>query len=316
MNTPHSGFPSVDVLRIGFVGAGRLGKALALSLARAGLRVSAVASVALVDARTLADAIPGCVAVNAQAVIDTCDLVFITTPDGAIESTTTALRWRPNMAAVHCSGVTELSALAGAERDGALTGGFHPMQTFGEVIAAMASLPGSTITVEASEPLMAMLETLTQRLGCRVNRLPPGMRGRYHAAAGYTSQFINALFGEATKIWRSWGATDEDALKALLPLAQGTLTSIATAGIAGGMPGPVSRGDVSSVEKHVAALAQMDNDTVNLYRQLCACTVTLAIAHGAIDAAQARCLLNVLEAVREPAADASALASTRQADLV
>ena len=313
MNTPHSGFPSVDVLRIGFVGAGRLGKALAWSLSRAGLRVSAVASTALADARTLADAIPGCVAASAQAVIDTCDLVFITTPDGAIASTTAALRWRPNMAAVHCSGVTELSALAGADRDGALIGGFHPMQTFGEAMAAMASLPGSTITVEASEPLMAMLETLTQRLGCRVNRLPAGMRGRYHAAAGYTSQFINALFGEATKIWRSWGATDEDALKALLPLAQGTLKSIATAGIAGGMPGPVSRGDISSVEKHVAALAQMDSDTVNLYRRLCACTVTLAIAHGAIDATQARRILDALETGHEPMAGANTSASTRQA---
>ena len=280
---------------------------------RSGNRISAVASTALADARTLADAIPGCVAASAQAVIDTCDLVFITTPDGAIEPTTTALRWRPNMAAVHCSGVTELSALAGADRDGALIGGFHPMQTFGEAMAAMASLPGSTITVEASEPLMAMLETLTQRLGCRINRLPVGMRGRYHAAAGYTSQFINALFGEATKIWRSWGATDEDALKALLPLAQGTLTSIATAGIAGGMPGPVSRGDISSVEKHVAALAQMDSDTVNLYRRLCACTVTLALAHGAIDATQARRTLDALETGHEPLAGAIISASTRQA---
>ena len=56
MNTPHSGFPSVEVLRIGFVRAGRLGKALAWSLSRSGLPVSAVASTALADARTLADA--------------------------------------------------------------------------------------------------------------------------------------------------------------------------------------------------------------------------------------------------------------------
>ena len=125
---------------------------------------------------------------------------------------------------------------------------------------------------------MSALEALTQRLGCRVNRLAPGMRGRYHAAAGYTSQFINALFGEATAIWHSWGATDEDALKALLPMAQGTLASIAAAGIAGGMPGPVSRGDVSSVEKHVAALSQLGEGTISFYRQLCASTVPLALA--------------------------------------
>ena len=193
MNTTSFCFPSIDQLHIGFIGAGRLGKALAWSFSRADFRVSAVASAVPADALILAESIPGCVEADAQTVVDTCDLVFVTTPDSAIANTTAALRWRPGMAAVHCSGVTEVSALAKAERDGALVGGFHPMQTFGDPVAAMASLPGSTITVEASEPLMASLEALTKRLGCRVNRLPPGMRGRYHAAAGYTSQFGSFL---------------------------------------------------------------------------------------------------------------------------
>ena len=302
MGNTSSAFPAADTLRIGFVGAGRLAKALAWSLSRADLRVSAVASGTLVNARALAEPIVGCVATDAQTVVDSCDLVFVTTPDGAIATATAALRWRAGMAAVHCSGVTEVSALEAASRDGALVGGFHPMQTFGDPVVAMASLPGSTITVEATEPLMAVLETLTQRLGCRVNRLPPGMRGRYHAAAGYTSQFINVLFAEATNIWRSWGATDEDALKALLPLAQGTLASIASTGIAGGMPGPVSRGDVSSVEKHVAALSQLGEGTVGFYRQLCARSVPLAVAHGTIDTAQARRILAALGTAQESAA--------------
>ena len=298
MNTALSSFPPADVLRIGFIGAGRLGRALAWNLAGAGLRVTAVASATPASARALAGPIPGCRAVDAQAVVDGCDLVFVTTPDGAIAATTAALRWRPGMAAVHCSGVTEVDALAGASLGGALVGGFHPMQTFVDPAAAMASLPGSTITLEAAEPLMAALEALAQRLGCRVNRLPPGMRGRYHAAAGYTSQFINALFGEAAAIWRSWGATDEDALKAFLPMAQGTLAAIASAGIAGGMPGPVSRGDIGSVEKHVAALTPLGEDTMGFYRLLCARTVPLALARGAIDAELAGRILTVLDASR------------------
>ena len=309
MNNPAV-FPSVDNLRIGFIGAGRLGKSLAWSLSRAGLRVSAVAIGSGTNARALAEPIDGCVMADAQTVVDSCDLVFVTTPDGAISTTTAALLWRPGMAVVHCSGVTEVSSLAGASRDGALVGGFHPMQTFTDPVAAMACLPGSTITLEAPEPLMATLEALVQRLGCRVNRLPPGMRGRYHAAAGYTSQFINALFGEATAIWRSWGATDEDALKALLPMAHGTLASIAAAGIAGGMPGPVSRGDVRSVAMHVTALSQLGEETLAFYRQLCASTVALALAHGAIDAAQAQHFFSVLATTPAPTVDLTDLPLT------
>ena len=159
----------------------------------------------------------------------------------------------------------------------------------------MRSLPGSTITIEALEPLNSVLVTLAGRLECGVNRLPPGMRGRYHAAAGYASQFINALFGEASKIWQSWGATEDEAVRALLPMARGTLASIESAGIAGGMPGPVSRGDVDSVAKHVAALAVLDVDTLGLYRQLCERTVPLAVERGAIDAELAARFLEVLK---------------------
>jgi predicted short-subunit dehydrogenase-like oxidoreductase (DUF2520 family) len=281
--------------RIGFIGAGRLGTALAWSFAERGLHVAAVASMIPADAEKLAAPIADCsVAANGQEVVDACDLVFVTTPDGAIATTAAQARWRPGIAAVHCSGVTEVAALDCAARDGALTGGFHPMQTFGDPAAAVRSLPGCTITIEAQEPLNTTLVGIAQRLECRVNRLPPGMRGRYHAAAGYTSQFINALFAEASKIWQSWGATDEDAVRALLPLARGTLASIESAGLAEGMPGPVSRGDVGSIEKHVAALSSLGPEVMEFYRVVCERTIPLGMRRGAIDDETAARLREIL----------------------
>ena len=281
-------------LRIGFIGAGRLGTALAWSFAQRGLRVVAVASMLPADAERLAAPIPGCAVKEGQQVVDGCDLVFVTTPDGAIADTAAQFRWRPGMAAVHCSGVTDVAALDHAAREGAMTGGFHPMQTFGDPAAAVRSLPGCTITIEAPEPLNTALVAIAQRLECRINRLPPGMRGRYHAAAGYTSQFINALFAEAATIWQSWGATEEDAVRALLPLARGTLASIESAGLANGMPGPVSRGDVGSIEKHVAALTPLGPQVMEFYRVVCDRTIPLGMERGAIDDAAAARLREIL----------------------
>lgn len=163
-------------LQIGFIGAGRLGQALAWSLASNGLAVCAVASRRVEGAQTLADRIAGCRVLAPQAVADACDLVFITTPDAAIAGTVAACRWRNGMAVVHCSGVTEVAVLDGALREGAQTGGFHPMQTFGDPEVAARSLPGCTVTIEAQQPLDTTLVALAGRLQCRVNRLPPGMR--------------------------------------------------------------------------------------------------------------------------------------------
>ena len=283
-------------LRIGFIGAGRLGQALAWSLAQAGLKVVAVSSMIEAHAQTLAERIADCHCMAPQAVVDACDLVFLTTPDSVIGETCSRLDWHKGQAVVHCSGVTEVEVLDHARLQGASTGGFHPMQTFGDPEAAMRSLPGCTITVEAAEPmLMERLLQLVSLLGCAANRLPAGMRGRYHAAAGYTSQFINALFDQAIRLWQTWGATEEEALRALWPLAQGTLSSIQSAGVARGMPGPVSRGDVSSIEKHLRAVSPMGPEMLNFYRTLCTATVPLALQAGGIAEERAQQFVDLLE---------------------
>ncbi|GAC1603851.1 MAG: hypothetical protein NVS3B2_08700 [Ramlibacter sp.] len=286
----------LDALRIGFIGAGRLGKALAWVCSRRGLRVSAAASLAPAEAHELAAKIDGCRVLDAQQLADECDLVFVTTPDEVICRTAQSLRWRPGCFVVHCSGATEVSDLGKAEQDGAAIGGFHPLQTFGDPEAAAQSLPGCTITVEAAQPLDGVLVALAKRLGCPVNRLPPGARPLYHAAAGYTSPHVHALLCEAAALWQSWGATEAAAVHALLPLMRGTLASISQAGLAQGMPGPVSRGDVASVRKHVQAIKALDARRLVLYRELCERTVLLALAGGRIDETTAARVRDVLAA--------------------
>ena len=277
----------LDALRLGFIGAGRLGKALAWVCSRRGLAVVAAASLLRAEAADLARKVEGCRVLDTQELVDACDLVFVTTPDEAIRPTTEALQWRPGSLVVHCSGATEVSDLAKALSDGAATGGFHPLQTFGDPEIAAQSLPGCTITIEATQPLDAVLVALADRLGCPVNRLPPGARPLYHAAAGYTSQHVNALLFEAAAMWQSWGASEAAAVQALLPLVRGTLASITQAGLAQGMPGPVSRGDVASVRKHVQAIEALDPRRLVLYRELCERTVLLALEGRRIDAATA-----------------------------
>lgn len=95
------------------------------------------------------------------------------------------------------------------------------------------------------------------------------------------------------------GASEADTVSALLPLARGTLDAIESAGIARGMPGPVSRGDVSTVAKHVAAMTQLGELLLSSYRLLCDRTVPLALARGGIDAATAERLRRILGTANE-----------------
>jgi predicted short-subunit dehydrogenase-like oxidoreductase (DUF2520 family) len=280
---------------IAFIGAGRLASGLAMALAAAGLAPVAVASRNPASAARLAARLPGCLAVPSQQAADSAGLLFITVPDDAIGMVAGSVRWRTAQAVIHCSGATEISALAPAAAAGARIGGFHPLQTFTHADAAAASLAGCTISLETEdEALLLTLQALAAALGCRHIRLPAGCRARYHASGGYASQFVNALMREATDVWKSFGIAEEDALRALLPLLRGTLASMESAGVAGGMPGPVSRGDVGTIRRHVADLANVSDEALVFYCELARRTIPLALERGSLSPEKAEQLRKIL----------------------
>jgi predicted short-subunit dehydrogenase-like oxidoreductase (DUF2520 family) len=269
--------------RIGFIGAGRVAKALAWGLAKGNCNVVAAASRSIGSVQQLAQNIAGCKAMVAQEVVDRCDLVFITVPDDAIAAVASSLDWRAGVAVAHCSGATEVAALAAAARAGAAIGGFHPLQLFADPEVALAGLPGCTIAIEAEGPLSSQLERLAVALQCRTMRLPPGCRVRYHVGAHYAGGFIIALLKQATDLWQSFGIEREDALRALLPLLRGTAASMERSGLAQGLAGTYSRGDIGTVEKHLAELANAGPDALRLYCELALRSIPLGLERGGYD---------------------------------
>lgn len=270
--------------RIGFIGAGRVAKGLAWGMAQSGQCVVEVASRSPGSAKQLAARIAGCrVAAHAQDVVDGSDLVFITVPDDAIAGVVASLGWRKGAAVVHCSGASEVAVLEPAAQAGAHTGGFHPLQLFADPEVALAGLPGCTIAIEAEAPLSSQLEQLAQALRCRTIRLPPGCRVRYHAAAHYAGGFVITLLNQAVELWQSFGIAREDAITALLPLLRGTAAAVEHSGLAQGMAGTYSRGDIGTLEKHLVELARVGPDALRLYCELALRSIPLGLERGGYD---------------------------------
>lgn len=266
---------------IGFIGAGRVAKGLAWGLAQAGHTVVGAASRSLASAEQLAARIAGCRAgTDAQDVVDRADLVFISVPDDAIAALVSSVNWRQAMAVVHCSGATEIAVLEPAARAGGAIGGFHPLQLFADPDVALAGLPGCTIGIEAEEPLLSRLEDLATALQCRALRLPPGCRARYHASAHYAAGFVIALLDQAAELWQSFGVKREDAVRALLPLLRGTAAALERSGLAQGLAGTYSRGDLGTVKKHLDDLVRVGPDALHLYCELALRSIPLGLERG------------------------------------
>jgi predicted short-subunit dehydrogenase-like oxidoreductase (DUF2520 family) len=271
-------------LSIGFIGIGVLGKGLPLALAERGYRVAAAYSRSSVSAQWLADRIPGCtVYASAQELSDAVDLVFITTPDSAIQEVTSSLNWRSGQGVVHCYGGASIELLKPAADQGALTGAFHPFQTFAGLAnpeEAAARLSGVTFAVEGEGWLDGYLSGVAEDLGGHAVTIPGQDRPLYHAAAVFGCGYLVALMQTAVSLWEAMGFSSEQAIQALIPLSTATIGNIAQGGLVVSATGPAVRGDVQTLHSHLEALFQRSPELVILYGNLARASLPLAMGHG------------------------------------
>ncbi|GKQ50105.1 hypothetical protein BRSPCE3_09600 [Bradyrhizobium sp. Ce-3] len=279
---------SLASLRIGFIGAGRVAQTLAPAFARADLDVAAFYNRGPDAAQRLGSRVPSARPMSdAQQVVDDCDMVFLTVSDDAILPVCRDLRWEPRHRVVHCSGATELAALDHARSAGAATGGFHPMQMFANPDVALEGLRGCTVGIEADGDFRHDLERLAASIGCEPMALPAGVRALYHASAYYVGPFLISLLKEGVDLWKSFGASEADALRAMMPLLRGTVAAVLDGGLANGMGGCVARGDVGTIVKHLRVLDERFPTSGALYRELALRNVPLGIERGTLSAPRA-----------------------------
>jgi len=284
------------MLKLGFIGAGTVGTALAVRLSSKGYQVIVVSSRSQTSARKLAQAVSGCRAFNNnQDVADTAELIFITTPDDTIASVASGIQWHRGQSVVHCSGALSTDILESAKKLGAQVGAFHPLQTFAGVKQAIENIPGSTFAVEAEEPLLSTLKDIAHALDGYWIELKANDKVAYHAAAVIASNYLVTLVKLATDLWQSFNVPQSQATQALLPLIRGTIHNIDTVGIPQCLTGPIARGDIETIKKHLDALQKVAPALLSTYQELGLQTIPVALAKGRINQHQAEELQAILK---------------------
>jgi len=288
------------MLKLGFIGAGTVGTALSTRLSERGYQVVAVSSRSQTSAEKLAQAISGCQVVNNnQAVADTAELVFITTPDDAIAPVVSEIKWHSGQSVVHCSGADSTDILEPAKKSGARAGAFHPLQSFASVKQAIDNIPGSTFAIEAEEPLLTTLKDMATTLDGQWIELKASDKVLYHAAAVIACNYMVTLIKLATDLWQTFNVPTQQATKALMPLLRGTLNNIDNVGIPQCLTGPIARGDTGTIEKHLNALQKMAPALLSTYRELGLQTIPVALGKGKINQHQAEELQAILKQLKE-----------------
>lgn len=224
-------------------------------------------------------------------------MVVIAVPDDAVGAVASGLAraggsWsgRP---VFHTSGLLPADVLGPLAERGAPVASLHPVQSF-----PRKDLPGSVFRgvswgIEGDSAAVKEAVAIVRSLRGHVVLLTARDKPRYHAACALASNALVALEWTAAGLLRSTGMTEAAAARTLLPLAQGTLQNVKSLGLEKALTGPIARGDVETVRRHLEAL-ETDRGAGRVYRSLGLQVLRLAAARG-LPAAKVRSLKRLLQ---------------------
>jgi len=205
------------------------------------------------------------------------DVLLLAIPDDGIAETAAALAAQGRVGAgqvvLHLSGALSKEALVALAASGAALGSLHPLQTLSDPATAPERLKGAVATVEGDPRAVEAASGLARDIGMVPVPIPSDQKPLYHAAAVFASNFLVALAGVAQRLFVSAGLPEAVARTALTSLMAGALENLRAAGPAEALTGPVARGDVDTIRRHLEALKGQDAE---LYRVLSRAALDLA----------------------------------------
>ena len=246
-------------MKFNIIGAGRLGKNVALALSTA-----QIASLQSVCNRTLKSGEEACFklgsgnAVNKINDLPPVDITWITCNDDAIKPIVTHLAeyslLKPGNLVVHCSGVLNSTLLAPLKAQGCLVASFHPLKAFRDHLDANA-FNQVNCALEGDEQACTWLHDAFAGLGANIIPLKPETKATYHAAACMASNYLITLASCSEQLLHQSGITQEQSRQIICKLMQGNLNNLQeTEWIAESLTGPLMRGDHETLALHLRAI--------------------------------------------------------------
>jgi predicted short-subunit dehydrogenase-like oxidoreductase (DUF2520 family) len=152
----------------------------------------------------------------------------------------------------------------------------HPMQTFSS--QNFPDLANCIFGVDGSPAALQAARKMIRQMGGVAVRLSGANKAAYHAAGSFACVFVLALMETATRLLMTQGFKRRQAMRALLPLTRQTLDNFESVGPLAAWTGPLSRGDFSTIERHVKALANFEPEYLEAYKTLSRLTAEVLAA--------------------------------------
>ncbi len=286
--------------RVAIIGAGVVGTAIGTLLAGKGYRITGIASRRLASAENAARRIgAGTASEDLAGTARQAEVIFITTPDGAIRSVCEKIVQNGGVTkgstVIHCCGAHSADLLDPARACGASVLSIHPLQSLADVDQAVENLPGSYFALDGDEEALSTGREMIRALGGTEMVIPSEGKMLYHGAAVVACNYFVALVFQALRMFEAIGIPGEMGLPALMPLIRGTVQNLERVGIPKALTGPIERGDVQTIKGHLAAFDERMPEGKKIYCEMGRIAVEVAEAKGSLSANTKERLLKLLK---------------------
>ena len=128
----------------------------------------------------------------------------------------------------------------------------HPLMTF--VQGSRPSLAGVSFAIEGDPVAVRAARAIVRDLGGESHAISRKQKKAYHAWGTFASPLLTALLATTEEVAALAGVSKKAARERMLPILLQTVKNYGKLGAAAGFSGPIVRGDVETVRRHLEVL--------------------------------------------------------------
>lgn len=254
-------------MRIGFIGAGKIGFTLGKYFTEHNAEISGYYSRREESAKEASKFTHTRYYRQLKEIVSASDALFLTCPDDALEEVWNSLRQYSlkGKCICHCSGALSSAVFSEIGQMEAFGYSIHPLFAIHSKTESYREISKAFFTIEGHERYLDYWKDFFESLGNPVRVIAQERKVLYHAAAVFASNLVCALYAEGTKLMEQCGFDGESAEKALAPLFLNNAKSLAELGPKKALTGPLERADLSTIMKHLNTLPKEEKE---IYQRL------------------------------------------------
>ncbi len=266
-------------MRIGFIGAGKVGTSFGRYLSDNNYDVVGYFSKSRSSSEKAAFFVGGCCFESLQLLLGSADIVIVTTPDDVlahIAQEILSCELKKGQIFLHMSGALSSEVFSGLRHKGCHAASLHPLQTFADIERALKDLKDTVFTLEGDPSAIEALADILTKCGNKVTLIHAEGKALYHSAACVASNYLVTLLSISKRLMEAAGLEGGMSIAALMPLIHASIANFNVLGGEEAITGPIARGDINTIIKQLDAINKYCPELEDIYSALGKETLKLA----------------------------------------